>query len=250
MRRAATRKISRLKTQHGVHVSGTEFDPRRATTTPKTYTAKQLAAYQSRLQSFLSRSNQFVPDASKQPIPRAEFQAYKRHEVAYREAAGSVYERIKNVELPSGETVAERLAKMNVLHKAMHNPAANMVYDPVTRESQDIAGISGLRKLSKAMKRDSTRAAMNRKVASARDAFEKMADVINAPELAREANTLTPNQFVALWNYTTFATAVSLTYSSAKNMLSAKESVWAHNRLRDQMNDAMAMIQWAKGLPI
>lgn len=245
MRRAATRKISRIKQTHGAQVSGTEFDPRRETKAPSQYTAKQLEAYKSRLATFLSRSNQFLPDASKNPIPRSEFAEYKRREAQYRETAGSVYERIKHEQLPSGETVQERLEKMRPLHKSMHNTAMNAIFDPLTRGPGDIVSRKALDKLSRSLERASKPASIRRKVKDARDQLSAMLDTLNAPELQQAIDKLSHDQFVAMWNYTNIASAVALSYDNAKKLLSPKEESWGHEQLRQQMNDAMESVIWA-----
>lgn len=245
LRRAATRKISRIKQTHGAQVSGTEFDPRRETKAPTKYTAKQLAAYKSTLANFVSRSTQFVPDASKQPIPRAEFERYKAREARYRETAGSVFERVKNDKLPSGETVAERVEKMRPLHKAMHNTAVNSMFDPVTRDSESIVSRKALDKLSRSIDTAASPAAIRRKILDARRQLAQMMDTLNMPEVHDLTKKLTNDQFVALWNYTNFATAISLNYENAKKMLSPKEESWGHEQIRQQMGDALEMITWA-----
>jgi hypothetical protein len=191
-----------------------------------------------------------VPDASARPLPRSEFAAYKAAEARYRAAAGGVYEAIKDVELPSGETVAGRIAAMTPLHKVMHNSAMNRVFDPVERGADQITSLKSLRKLIRSLEKGSTPREIRRKVKESRDQMSQMLDAINEPSLQREVNKLTHNQYVALWNYTTFASAVSLAYESAKKMLSPKEEAWAQGRLRDQMGDAMEMIEWASRLPI
>lgn len=246
LRRAATRKISRIKTTHGAQVSGTEFDPRRPTGVPTHYTQKQLAAYKERLQQFLSRSNQFVPDASRQPIPRAEFREYKQQEAKYRETAGSVYERIKRTELPSGETIESRLARMTPMHKVMHGAPANSIFDPLTRESMDIVNRKALQKLTRSLKRGSTPEGIRRKVKDARQQLSDMLNTINSPELNEAVKKLSNNQFIALWNYTVFTAAISLTYANMKKMLTGEEESWAHDQVRQQMESAMEMVDWAR----
>lgn len=250
MRRAATRKVSRIKTRHGVNVTGTEFDPRRGTQLHERYTAAQLTAYKARLESFLSRQNQYVPDASARPIPRAEWQGYKAREDAYRQVAGTVYENLKNVELPSGETVAERLSKMNVVHKQMHNPVTNLFFDPHERMSQDVVSREALKKLKKDLDRKARPETLRAKVREAKEQFAKMAEVINEPDFRKAVTGLSDKQFVALWNYTNFASAIVMAYESAKKMLSPKEESWGHEKVRQQTNDAMSLVEWAKSQPL
>lgn len=246
MRRNATRKISRIKKTTGALVTGSEFDPRRGTQVQGRYTESQLSAYRDTLASFLSRQSQYVPDASKQPLPRREWVEYERQEKAYRDTAGSVYERIKGVELPSGETIAQRLAKMNVLHKQMVNPTVNTIFESQTRESGNIVSRKALAKLTRAMKKQATPGSIKRKVREAREQFASMMDVVNMPELVEATKGLTNNQFIALWNFTSFASAVALSYTAAQKMLSPKEESWAHEVLRQQMVDAVELIDWVK----
>ena len=246
MRRAATKKISRVKLRHGAMVTGSEFDPRRATTLPSHYTSDQLIAYREKLASFLSRSNQYVPDASKRPIPRSEFREYKQQERKYSESAGAIYDRLKATKLPSGETIAERMAKMTPTHKVMRGQAVNSLFDPHTRESKDVASRAALKKLLKTMKQNAKPSTMNKKIKMAKHQFSEMMNVVNMPELYEAARNLTNDQFTALWNYTSFAGAISLAYLSAQTLLSPKQSSWGVEMLRQQMNDAMEMVSWAK----
>lgn len=250
MRRSATRKISRLKTGKSVVISGTEFDPRRATKAHKSYTRKQLKSYQRELENFLSRKTQFVPDASRRPIPRNEWLDYKKVEAQHRDSVGKIFERMKNVELPSGETVSERLAKMDVLHKQMHNPVTNPFYDPRDRSSSDVTSRESLRKLQKDLKKKSSPRNQSARVSEARSQLEKMLSVINSPEIASAVKSLSQGQFVALWNYTAFASAIAMSYDSAQKMLTPREESWGHEKIRQQSNDAMELISWAKGQPI
>jgi len=179
-------------------------------------------------------------------MPRAEFTEYKRQEAKYAASAGDVYERIKDVKLPSGETIVQRLAKMDVLHKQMHNPTVNTIFDPHTRESYAFTSRDALKKLTKAMKKDASPTAINRKIKAARQQFAAMMDIINMPELFAATKKLTNDQFVALWNHTAFAGAVALSYTAAMKMFTPKEESWGQEMLRQQMADAMELITWAK----
>ena len=250
MRRAATRKVSRLKTARGVEVSGTEFDPRRGTQTPNTYNATQLNAYRNKLSKFLSRNNQYVPDVEKRPIPQSEWDAYKRRENRYRQTAGQVYEQVKDITLPSGETVRERLSKMDAVHKQMHNTVMNPIFDPHNRSSGDIVDRKALAKLSKSLSKNSTKKSVATKVQMARDQSRQMIDVIGDRGMTKQLDKLSDNQFIALWNYTTFASNLALNYSSARKMLSDKESPMEDDIIRQQSNDAKEMVSWAKGLKL
>ncbi len=250
MRRSATRKISRLKTGKSVHISGTEFDPRRTTTAHKSYTRKQLESYQRELKSFLSRETQYVPDAKNRPIPRAEWREYKKVEAQHRDSVGKIFERMKNVQLPSGETVNERLAKMDVLHKRMHNPVTNPFYDPRDRESGDVTDRDSLRKLRDDLQRKSSPDNQTARVTEAKSQLEKMLSVINSPEIIDAVKGLSQGQFVALWNYTAFASAIAMSYDSAKKMLTPREESWGHEKVRQQSNDALELISWVKGQQI
>ena len=247
MRRAATRKVSRLKTRKGVSVTGTEFDPRRAPQAHKQYTRRQLEVYQRELARFLKRDTQFVPDASRRPIPREEWNKYKAVEAKHRDIAGSIYERVKDIKLPSGESISERMAKMDVLHKHMHNPVVNQFYEPHNRVSQQVASRGALEKLQRDLKRKSSPRNQKAMVKQAKAQLEKMLSVVNSPDISRAVNSLSHNQFVALWNYTSFASAIAMSYDSAQKMLTPREESWGHEKIRQQSNDALELIEWAKG---
>lgn len=246
-RRAATRKVSRLKTRHGVSVSGTEFDPRRPPQAARKYTRKQLESYKRELDKFLSRSTQYVPDSRARPIPRKEWDRYKTVETKYRDMAGTIYDKVKDVQLPSGETISERLAKMDVLHKSMHNPVVNKFYEPKDRQSGDVTSRNALRKLERDLRRKSTPRSQKAMVREAKAQLAKMLDVVNSRDVANQVNTLSTGQFIALWNYTNFASAIAMSYDSAKKMLTPREESWGHEKIRQQTNDALELIEWVKG---
>ena len=251
LRRAATRKVSRIKTHHGVAVTHTEFDPRRAPHLHERYTAAQLRTYKEKLESFLSRSQQFVPDASRRPISRSEWQAYKERETRYRNMAANVYDRLKNVELPYGGTIEARMYKMTPsVQDFMHNPVTNLIFDPHTREPGDIVSRKALRKLTRDLDRRNQPSVIKRRIREAQEQFTKMVEVLGEPDLQRLVGGLTQNQFVALWNYTSFAAAVALSYAVAQKFLSPKEESWGHEMVRQQMSQAYELIDWAKKLPL
>jgi hypothetical protein len=75
-----------------------------------------------------------------------------------------------------------------------------------------------------------------------------MMQTVNMPGLHEAVKQLNNDQFVALWNFTSFATQVSFSYQSSKRMLTPKEQSWGHEAVRQQMSDAMVLVEWAKTL--
>lgn len=251
LRKAATRKVSRLKTAKDVYVSGTNVDPRRKPHVEEKYNARQLRKYAEQLQGFMSRGTQYVPDSQRRPMPAQDWREYKKLEKQYNQKVHDYFKRVEQIQLPnSEENIGQRMAKMTPDHRQMGNVSVNAPYKPPERPSTAVAGRAALEKLKADMERRLTPEYFDEVNKAGMEQFSAMAEIINEPQLADDVRGLTGEQFAVLWNYTAFPTAVSLNYEIMLKLLSGKEQAHHSDAYRQQISIANELIEWAKTLKV
>ena len=155
-RKAATRKIARLR-RAGVDLAGTEFDPRVAVDRFKKYNTKQLNASIAKMEAFISRTTQFVGDAKGRPIPRHEFNNYKRNiEKQYNAMIDRKRAKVQNLVLPNGVTVGERNKRLKEIRRMTTD------FDNIERSPADFVSRSALKTVSDSLKKQMTIAYQNK----------------------------------------------------------------------------------------
>jgi len=248
LRKAVTRKVSRIKTNTGIYMSGTRQDPRRSTHAVNTMSEPELRNYRSNLSAFLDRGNQFVPDSQMRPMPRAQWKAYKALEAKWNERVGKHMEGLKGIRLPSGMTIAERDAMMQPNHPQMANPSVNGPR-PIERESTNVAGTAKLMSLMDQMANRLETDYFSNLNETGKETFGKMIDRIGDDSLSDKVAGLTPQQFEVLWNWTPFATAISFQYELAMKELSPRDKeTWAGTIQHDAVREAKRYVEWAQTL--
>jgi hypothetical protein len=255
LRKAVTRKVSRLKQTHDVYLSGTQFDPRRAPRTESKYDSRQLRSYANDLAGFLDRGNQFVPDARNRPIPRDEWRTYKRLESQYNKRVDAYFEQMKDIRLPGfagqqGETLGQRMAKMTPDHRQMGNVNVNAPFQPPNREEGTVSDRSRLAKLTADMRNRLEPGYFGKLIEDSKEQFRQMADLIDEPDLKGLTEGITDEQWAALWNYTPFATGVSILYENQLKLLSDKEKPYNSDILRNSVAASVELAKWARTLKI
>lgn len=249
-RRLATRKISRLKQQKGVYVSGTSADPRRDASGERRATSRELRAYSRQLSKFLDRKTQYVGDSSGRPVPAEKWKQYKSQEAAYNDKVHRYFESVADVKLPNGETVREYMAKTTPDHRQAGNAAVNAPYDPTVRQPKNIASKESLDKLTESMKKRNSADYFAKQNQMSKAQFKQMVEVINEPALSDAVDSLTDKQFAVLWNYTGFATGVSIPYELMMKLLSDQEKPWHSEVSATSVRESYALAKWATTLKV
>lgn len=245
--RAVTRKVSRIKSDTGLPISGSKNDPRRDLSKVKRYTKSQLRTYIAELSEFSSRSVQFVPSANRTPIQADLWKRYKSLEARRNQQINTQFERVKDVFLPAvGQTIGERMAMITPAHRQLTNPSVNAPYRPAEMQPRNVASQKALERLV-AQKENQLRPSYRKQLINdARSQFAKMADVINRRDLARDVSKLSDAQFEVLWNYTPFASAIGINYEVIQAMLSNKEKPFHSDSLRNAVASQKSLIEWAR----
>jgi len=250
--RAATRKVSRLKSTQGVVLGGTKYDPRKDLSSLKKLNSIQLKAYIARIETFVSRDTQFVAGKGNIPLPATKFQRLKRAEAQYNAIAKANLSEIENINLPSaGMTIGQRVEATTPKHPTTAPPASHAPHLPINRSSKGIPNEKALSKLIKDMEAKSNPRYVKKKLGQQWDAAQKMVEGISNKNLSQMFSTLTDKEFNVLWNYTNFAEVSSLDYLIRKSMLhDDKELAWYDVALDTQLREAEKRIGEIKALKL
>lgn len=249
--RAATRKVSRLKTGRGVNISGTRADPRRDPSRIKSYNSRQLKAYIRDLNQFTDRRVQFVADTRGRPMQASLWRQYKGLEQQYNRVVGERFSRVSDVFLPtSGMTLGERMEMTRPEHPQALSPAVNAPYRPPARQPTNIASERALRQLVRDMKERLKPGHFRKLTKDARQQYEQMTHLTRQSDLDKKVRALTDEQFNVLWNFTPFATAESLKYERAKDLLAGKDKPWQSDVIRNAQESANELVAWASQLDL
>ncbi len=210
-RAAATRKIARIARQ-GVKLEGTIFDPRAAVESIGRYNTKQLESQIAKLDEFVNRRTQFVGDAKGRPIPRHEFNNYKRNiERQYNDMLDAKRREVEKLVLPNGTTVGERMKALKEIRKMTSD------FDKLFRNSTDFVSRDALHKVGDSLKKQMTTAFQQRMAAGSRRIGRQMMDSIGRPDLGDLLDQLSDEQFEKLWNHTPFADEAKHRYEEGKD---------------------------------
>ena len=244
----ATRKVSRLRNQVGVELSGSNADVRRPLSKVRKYNATQLTKYAAELQQFNSRGAQYVRGAGRQPISGDLWKRYQGVESRVHAIFNAQYEKYKDLKLPRGdETVNDRMWKMRPKHRAMANMAVNSMFDPVKRASKGVMSDKALVKLIGEQENKLKPEYISKRIAEHRDTVEKLMDVVGDAKLGELVGSLNDEQFFVLFEYSGFVESLSTWYEITM-MATAKRLVWHDTIQNDMFEDTWLLAKWAKKL--
>lgn len=255
-RSAVTAKENRIKRNTGVDLRDTAQDPRRPTKTVDRLNTPQLKSYLKELDSFMSRDNGFVAGANNAPIPKKDWLAYKRVEKKYNEIGKSHFEQIADIFIkPFGMTVAERDKRMVPDSLRSQGEIVHRPYGEIDRKASRIKDAAALDKLKKAMEKKLTKDFLPEQIAAARNQLSQMLNgMTNEESLKEKASKLTDSQFNVLWNYTSFATAISAVSESGGHRSKATKDADSSDRYMTGVkegysDDVGKLLDWAEELP-
>lgn len=275
-RSAVTAKENRIKRNTGVDVRGTNLDPRLPVNAVNKMGTPQLKKYLQSLEAFMSRDNGFVAGAGNTPIPRNEWNNYKRIEKQYNSIGALIMNKIQDIKIdPMNITIGAREKRMIPDKPMDQGEVVHRPYGFIDRKSTKIRDVDALRKLTAALEKKINMDYLPAQIATARSQAEKLlttvgngefAKYVRSPEAnkdikrkkkkgeadAEEVPTLTDSQFNILWNYTHFATAVSALSDSGKsgNTTPGDGSKDSDGRVESGYgSDIRKFLEWARTLP-
>lgn len=244
-KRNAQSKMARIKKTQRFEIASTTHNPIRGDV--ESMTSRQKESYLKRLQKFNSRDTKFYVDANGKLLSPRQWERYKQAEAkanAYVKADIKKYSRLY---LPGGDrgmTVAERMEIMRPrAGKLMTNPSGSNMHI-VDREPTAFDSERSLTKMTKSQLDKADPKQQAKKIRTGRKQLKEMASSFGDSEMVRLANQLTDEQFKVLWNYTDFATAVSLEYSVFMQSLVDEKSFHA-GAMENANRKAHEYLEWA-----
>lgn len=244
--RAAGKKISRIKSNTGAVIAGTEFDPRTSRANINRLNARQLQARLNRIESFIARPNQYVADAENRPVPRAIYQRYQRAEAVSNRMKQQRMDQVGNIQLPQGDyTIRERHAAFHAgMGPAQRRQMPNQVdVFPFNRPAGAFASADAMVKVAKYLEQSTTPAAQKRRMRAMRDQAESMVKVMNSKRVMSTLQNLSNEQFDVLWTHTNFARLMSFAYEFMMDR--AGSDAWVREIFETQVGEAEDYINWA-----
>lgn len=254
--RAATRKISRIKSGNGVEVSGSDYDPRKSLDFIRSASSRQLESYVRKLDAFNDRRIQFVPDAQFRPIKKSLWQEYQAAEAKRNAAVDVNYEEFKNIPIgPLSDpkkgtvtTVDDRMRQITPLHAHMANMEAESPYKKRNLSSTSVYSESKLQKLIKLRKQQSTTEHQKEVLKSQRDASMAMAIVIGELDIQEGLASLSNKQFALVWRYTRMSSLFKGDYEFYKDEIAGRKGVTNSEMVANDLTQIREYIRWAKGV--
>ena len=253
-RSAVTSKIYRIKRSTGVNIAGERDDPRRVTRDPLKMNTAQLRKYYRQLDSFMSRDVAFIPGANGTLISKSRWREYVEYQSKYNKIGEQHLKGISAIEITGeGMTVGQREATFNPDSLRAQGDVVNRPYSRMSRTPENINGGEALERLIVDLKRKTSKAFLPAEIAKSREQMNDMLDIIGNQSLTSKMNGLSDKQFDVLWNYTNFATNLSLMYQilkikSSKAILSPKDR-WYESVAEDAVEDIDELTTWAHTLP-
>ena len=247
---AATKKISRIKSNTGAVVSGTNFDPRIPRSSFKKLNRRQLEVALKRVNDFVSRETQFVGLMDKTPLPRKTWVDFQAAREKQNQIANSVFDKIKDVKHPTqSSTVGQaRAQRIPTSHPSAGNPSVNLDFGAPKISPGDVTSERAFKVLSKDAKRKSTTKYARAAIRAARLNF-KLIESGGMVHLNDRIRKLSDNQFMALWSIKEFVDAQAIKYATlqdAGGVDEVSENQWDVMRTADE--EIEKFVNWAEKL--
>lgn len=205
-RAAVTAKENRIRRNTGVEIAGTPEDPRRPPSVIAKYNARQLNNYLGDLNSFMSRGNGYIADASGGFIRKSSWLAYKRVERANNALAKAEFESFADVHDPvRNMTVREAEVLFTPDSKRAQGDIRHRPYSVVDRKPENIKNAAALDKLKKQLDGKLAPGYLPKAIKASRRQAGMMMDNAGVSDLKKVMAKLSDSQFNLLWNYTGFA---------------------------------------------
>lgn len=188
------------------------LDPRRNVHVPD-MSKQERQNFLSSMRQFTSREVNYYRDAHGNPITQDQWKSYKEVEKRANAFVAADIKKYAKIQMPVGDlTVGERQQLLRPIPGRMiANPSGSGMFLTNRKPNEVVA--SSLDNLKDSLLARLDPDYKSRKSLEGRNQFEKMMAVIGDEDLIQEARSLDDEQFWVIWNYTDFATKVSLDYS-------------------------------------
>lgn len=250
---AANRKVSRLKTDKGVRITGSEFDPRRPAQAIGRMNRATLNSYINKLNNFVSRATSFVAGSEGAPLPKGKFNALVFKARLNNERVGKFESAIGGNQLPGkGSTISERDArfregrsKIGTINDSALRPMNRFEVD--ASRIENAKGLMALdQKLNKVLGDNYVQGEIDR----GRREVELMLGQIGDPGLRALYDKLDDDQFHVWWAYGAINETFTMTYDRFKAANAGDKSKYQALDLESDDAEIYDSLKWATGLDV
>ena len=211
--RAASNKMSRLRRQQGVEVSGSSYDPRKSRDHINRLNTSQLNALLGRINDFTSRSTQFI-NTGNGAVSRADWQKFERNLERANAVKRKRRETVGQEKIGPGTETAEK-RRHNRYGTAPRSSAdggyTSSPFDEQTVIPEMVQGLEALKRLSKRFARDADPGHERKNMKSWRKSAFDMLEALGSYDLAGAVMAMPLRNFRKLW-YSGFAEAIAPKY--------------------------------------
>lgn len=193
-------KISRIKSNTGAEIAGSNYDPRRSPGVEKRYNRAQLNAAIRQLDNFNSRSVQFIGVGNNlsTPVKRTTWNVYKRREAENNRLADQHDASMANLQRPGrdsnlGQIRAQR--SQSTQGSSVYGP-----YQRFNRSPRNFESERGLEVMSNNMLSKLTEKFFNKKINQGRENIKTVLELMGESAQAELIDNLSDYQFDVLWH--------------------------------------------------
>lgn len=247
--RAASAKVSRLRAKN-VEISGSQFDVRRDPSKITRYNRPQLESYLSQLNTFTSRSNQFVAGSGGAPIRASKWREFQAEQRKFNAKVQRAYEPIKDLGNPAaGMSIVQYDETIRPNRVAAAGRASHRPMSPRDVQVHRVPDEKALDILTRDMRRRNRREYMPEELSKQRKQLKQMLNTIGVPEYLDLAGKLTDDQFDVIFNYMQFAEDVSLRYTMMQTQSRSIKDQTYESVLEDNASGIKDWLQFGLSLP-
>lgn len=250
---AANRKVSRLKTQKGIHITGSDQDVRKPAQAIGRMNSNTLKKYINTLNGFVSRATSFVAGSEGAPLPKGQFNATLRRTMLHNERVAQFERSVSHIDLPGkGSNIGQRDArfrdgrgKIGTINDASLRPLNRLELD-----ASRIENAKGLMKLDSRLNRIMGAQYVADELKRNRNEVELMLGQIGDPGMKALYDSLSDEQFHVWWAYGGIAEPFSLMYEQFKSANAGEKDKYRALDLESNDAEVYESLKWATGLDV
>lgn len=244
LQRNAGKKVSRLRSK-GVNLAGSGVDPRKDPKLIDRYNRTQLKTQLERLGEFNSRKNQYVPGVGGRPIPKVEWDKYKRTEKKFNQNILDIRAKIDNVRLGnSAMTIGQRYEVM-VPKTGPSMGGGSMRYFPMSRSSRGVTGPDSIQRLIDDLEKKMEPNYQSEQESRLRDNFDHLLKYSGRDDLRALANELNSEEFAIIWNFSPVVATLAENYHSILAMISDGDAALELSGVEESFDEVKDILEWA-----
>lgn len=206
-------------------------------------TPRQLRSAIARSNSFVNRTNSYVPGVKGAPLSGQTWREYQRLERIHNRNAQSFYDKVKDLTIPGiNQTVEQRAENLS---RSLRAGGDFKTFQELNRNARNITGQAGLKDLIAQMRGKTDPAYLDREARRQRRTLRQMLDRIGNDEVADAIRRTSDEDLIVMLDYTDFMKTLESTYAMAK-AISSDTPRWQSAVYEDNQDKLQELANWAQ----